>query len=232
MRRWILLEEQLEREDVVEFNARNAADKAIRHALVLADVHVLHVVELCISRILDVKVILARLIIVDVKHNCRARVLARKAHIVELSEPKVDAREGDFLSLKAEIKDNFQGTGIGDENRQILAGNVGAKAEQEALLVGRREAHTNVLGNGGSPRAEEVVLDDGIGAKIDANFCAETKSLVVQSFLNKPTSKLTISTNWSLEGTPAAIARKSIVAFEASSVIQARIRLASPNAAS
>lgn len=62
--RRVLLEEQLERVDVVELDAADAAREALGHGLVAADVHVLDVVELRVRRLADVEVVLLRLVVV------------------------------------------------------------------------------------------------------------------------------------------------------------------------
>lgn len=164
------MEEQLEREDVVELDPRHAPNEAVRHALVLPDVHVLDVVELRVGRVFDVEVILARRIVVHVQHDRRAGILPREAHVVELTEAEVYAGERHLLSLKSKVENDFQGAGVGDEDRQVLAGDVGAEAEQETFLVGGGEADTDALSDRRSPGAEEVVLDDGIRAQVDADL--------------------------------------------------------------
>lgn len=63
--RSVLLEQQLQRIDVVELDARHAPNESVGHRFVLANVHVLDVVELCVRRVLDVKVVRLRFVIID-----------------------------------------------------------------------------------------------------------------------------------------------------------------------
>lgn len=63
--RTIFLEGQLERENVIKFNTGDTADETFRHSLVLADVHVLNVVELGVSRCFDIESEFLRLVVVN-----------------------------------------------------------------------------------------------------------------------------------------------------------------------
>jgi hypothetical protein len=65
--RAIFLEGQLERENVVELDARHAADKTFCHGLVFAYVHVLDVVELGVGRRLDVENEFLGFVVVNLK---------------------------------------------------------------------------------------------------------------------------------------------------------------------
>lgn len=64
---------------------------------------------------------------------------------MELAETEVNAWERHFLSFKSKVENNFQGAGVRDENRQVLAGDVGAEAKQETFLVCGCEADANIL---------------------------------------------------------------------------------------
>lgn len=165
-----MLEQQLQRENVIKLDTRHASNKTIRHTLILSDVHVLHVVELRVGRLLNIKVILFRRIVVHLQHHSRSGILSREFHVVELTKTEVHAGERQLLSLESKIENDFQCTGVGDENRQIFPCEVGAEAEQETFLVGCCEADTNTFSDCRTPRAEEIVFDDGVGTEIYADF--------------------------------------------------------------
>lgn len=61
----VFLEQQLQRIYVVKLNTGHTSNETVRHRFVLANVHVLYVVELCVRRVLDVEVILFWLIVVN-----------------------------------------------------------------------------------------------------------------------------------------------------------------------
>lgn len=68
----IFLEEQFQWVNVVEFHTGHTADETVRHRFILADVHVLDVVELSVGRVLDVEMIFDGFVIVDLKSNVKS----------------------------------------------------------------------------------------------------------------------------------------------------------------
>lgn len=108
--RWILLEHKLQWVYIIELYTRYAADKTVGHGSVLANVHILNIIELRISRSLNIEMVLNGLVVIHSKHNCWSAVLARKAHIVVLTQTEMLLGEYYLLTLEAKVKDTTQMT--------------------------------------------------------------------------------------------------------------------------
>ena len=216
----VLLEEQLERDDLVELDAGDATDEALPHGLVAADIQVVDVVELGVGGRLERlgKVEDLWLVVVDDHHELAALVEPFDPDIMELkiepeslspcfhnfflesylSSQKVLICKHHFLSLETKVEHKSQVARVGDHEREELLADVGVGAQQEALGIGGGEADVDLLGDGGLVVALEVVLDHVVCPHVDADLVGADRPL---------------------ERGPAAVAVKVIVSFSAFSAI-------------
>ncbi len=181
------LEVELQRDDFVKFDAGNAADEAFRHALVLANVEILNIVELRISGGLQRgrKIVLLRRIVVDGHAEVATLVVALDKHVMILARHEVLLREDQLLPFEPKIEDETDMSRIRHHQREKLFAHMRFEPDEEPLRICRRETHMDPLRNRRLVLALEVVLDHVIRPHVDADF---------------------VSADGALEGGPAAVA--------------------------
>ncbi len=206
------LEVEFQRDDLVKFDAGNTADEAFRHALVLADVEVLNVVELRIGGGLQRggEVVLLRRIVVDGHAEVATLVVALDKHVMILARHEVLLGKDQLLSLESKIEDETDMSRIRHHEGEKLLAHVRFQPDEEPLRIGRRETHMDPLGNRRLVLALEVVLDHVIRPHVDADL---------------------VGADGALEGSPAAVAVEGIVALQAFAAVEARVVAALADAA-
>ncbi len=206
------LEVELQRDNLVKFDAGNTTDEAFRHALVLANVEVLNVVELRVSGGLQRsgEVVLLRRIVVDGHAEVATLVVALDKHVMILARHEVLLREDQLLPFESKVEDETDMSRIRHHQREKLLAHVRFQSDEEPLRIGRRETHMDPLGNRRLVLALEVVFDHVVGAHVDADF---------------------VGADGALEGGPAAVAVEGIVALQAFAAVEAGVVAALTDAA-
>ena len=136
----------------------------------------LNIVELGISRRIDVVSDGSRLVIVNFHHYAGAELLSADSDVVKLAGGEVVALENDFASLEAKIEDESQMTAVGDLERHIFFADVGVEAHQESFRIGCGETDADLLCQRRFVSTGEIVLDHVVALHVDTNFIGANRT--------------------------------------------------------
>lgn len=130
----------------------------------------LDIIELGVSRRIDLVREGPWLVRVHLHNDSGTRVLSPDPDIVELAGGKILVLKNDFTPLESKVKHQSEVTGIGYLERKVLFADIGIETHKDAFRVSGRKADADLLGQRRFVRAGKVVLDHVVALHVYANL--------------------------------------------------------------